>query len=77
MQNTGYPGIRWQPSFRKSIRCKWPCAMLTAFATLGFAAGPAVAATSSPPLGCEPIACAAAYIGVPEQGPFKPDTYRY
>ena len=41
------------------------CAMLAAVATLGTAAGPALAATSSSTLGCEPIACAATYIGVP------------
>jgi hypothetical protein len=43
-------------------------AVCTAIATTAIAAGsagPAFAASGQPPLGCEPIECAAAYIGIP------------
>jgi hypothetical protein len=38
---------------------------LTVTALAGSAATPAHASSNPPPLGCEPIECAAAYIGVP------------
>jgi hypothetical protein len=41
------------------------CTAIATTAIAGSSANPALATSDPPPLGCEPIDCAAAYVGVP------------
>ncbi len=54
---------RRHPHIGSDLACR--LAAVAAVVTLSIPANPALATDASPPLGCEPITCAADYIGVP------------